>query len=420
MTEDNGSFCVMPWLHLHAWPNGEAYLCCVADAGNKESVVGDLSQNSIADIMNNEKMKTVRKDMMEGKKISACKNCYRMEKFKDFSWRKGFNKQFAEHIPKLLSDTKTDGEIIERLLYVDFRFSNFCNLECRTCGAELSSSIAATKGRNFPYSVTDAYEKKGVISRNSTVAYSNKNENFTEDLKQYLPETECLYFAGGEPLIQREHFEVLNYIYENRWFNKELRYSTNLSTLSYKSNDLLEYWKSFDNVWLMCSIDHFGEKLEYIRQNVKHERLWDNFERLMPTNVKMSITFVVSIYNIYYLDEFFQFLKDSEYIDRLYSLEMLYVFGETDAPSVLPDFAKKDLIEKLKKDNESQLYIELFDMFPMLKDAIYGLPEFIYEKNSLSFNDFLSRVYNFDKIYNKDVKKTFPWLKKIIDHFEKE
>lgn len=413
--KDNKSFCVMPWLHLHAWPSGEAYLCCIADAGNPDAVVGDLSKESIAQVMNNDKMKSIRKKMLNGEKIPACSNCYRMEGLKDFSWRKGFNKQFAKHIPDLIEDTSAAGEITTRLLYVDFRFSNFCNLECRTCGGELSSSIASTPGRNFPKGVKDFYKQKDVIVNDNLVSYTKKNKNFTEDLKQYLPQSECLYFAGGEPLIQREHFEVLKHLHENKWFNKEIRYSTNLSTLNYKSNNLLDFWKDFDQVWFMCSIDHFGNKLEYIRQNVNHKKLWQNFEKLLATHFKISITFVVSVYNIYYLDEFFQFLKDNQYLDRLHSLEMLYVFGETDAPSVLPDFAKRELLEKLQEDKKSELYQELFNKFPMLKDAINGLPEFIHEKNSFCFEDFVKRVTAFDKMYNKNVHDTIPWLGNVIN-----
>jgi len=199
-----------------------------------------------------------------------------------------------------------------------------------------------------------------------------------------------------------------------------LRYSTNLSTLKYKSSDLVEYWNNFDSVWFMCSIDHFGEKLEYIRQNVNDKKIWKNLERLIENNFKISITFVVSIYNIYYLDDFFQYLDNKGYLDKVFSIDPLYVFGETDSPAVLPDFAKKELIEKLNRDNKTAFYQSLFEQFPMLKDAVEGLPKFIYEDCKISFEDFLSRVYSFDSIYGKDIKRTFPWLARVIDKFENE
>ena len=415
---ENNTFCVMPWLHLHAWPNGEAYLCCIGDTGNPESVVGDISKDSIADIMNNDKMKSIRKDMLAGKKIPNCKNCYKVDDIKGYSWRKGFNEQFEDVIPSILENTAEDGTIDPKLLYVDFRFSNLCNLECRTCGGELSSSIANTEGRNFSDKYIETLKDKGVYSKGNIIAFSKANEQFTDDLKQYLPDTRCFYFAGGEPLMQKEHFEVLSYIHDNKWFDKELRYSTNLSNLVYKKTDLVELWKDFDNVWIMCSIDHVGEKLEHIRQNVNSERLWKNFDRLVDTHFKLSITFVVSIYNIYYLDEFYQYLNDNNYLERLHSLEMLYVFGEAETPALLPDFAKEQLIKKLTTDLDSELYKELFKLFPGLKESMLGLEEFINGTSSFTFEQFIERTEQFDKVYKKSTKDTIPWLGEIIDHYK--
>ena len=415
---ENNTFCVMPWLHLHAWPNGEAYLCCIGDTGNPESVVGDISKDSIADIMNNDKMKSIRKDMLAGKKIPNCKNCYKVDDIKGYSWRKGFNEQFEDVIPSILENTAEDGTIDPKLLYVDFRFSNLCNLECRTCGGELSSSIANTEGREFSDKYIETLKDKGVYSKGNIIAFSKANEQFTDDLKQYLPDTRCFYFAGGEPLMQKEHFEVLSYIHDNKWFDKELRYSTNLSNLVYKKTDLVELWKDFDNVWIMCSIDHTGEKLEHIRQNVNSERLWKNFDRLVDTHFKLSITFVVSIYNIYYLDEFYQYLDDNNYLERLHSLEMLYVFGDTETPALLPDFAKEQLIKKLTTDLDSELYKELFKLFPGLKESMLGLEEFINGTSSFTFEQFIERTEQFDKVYKKSTKDTIPWLGEIIDHYK--
>lgn len=415
---ENNTFCVMPWLHLHAWPNGEAYLCCIGDTGNPESVVGDISKDSIADIMNNDKMKSIRKDMLAGKKIPNCKNCYKVEEIKGYSWRKGFNEQFEDIIPSILENTAEDGTIDPKLLYVDFRFSNLCNLECRTCSGELSSSIANTEGRNFSDKYIETLKDKGVYSKGNIIAFSKANEQFTDDLKQYLPDTRCFYFAGGEPLMQKEHFEVLSYIHDNKWFDKELRYSTNLSNLVYKKTDLVELWKDFDNVWIMCSIDHTGEKLEHIRQNVNSERLWKNFDRLVDTHFKLSITFVVSIYNIYYLDEFYQYLDDNNYLERLHSLEMLYVFGDTETPALLPDFAKEQLIKKLRTDLDSELYKELFKIFPGLKESMLGLEEFINGTSSFTFEQFIERTEQFDKVYKTSTKDAIPWLGEIIDHYK--
>jgi len=413
------TFCVMPWIHLHGWPDGAAYLCCIANNG-KDAKVGDLSKNSIAEIMNNDIMKQTRKKMLAGESCSQCTNCYDMEKYKGHSWRNNNNRDFQDIIPDLIANTAEDGTIEPKQLYVDFRFSNLCNLECRSCCADLSSSIASTKGRNFREVEIKHHKEKNVFTTGNIVSFTNARNNFIEDdLKQYLKDTRCFYFAGGESLLQKEHFDILTYLDENKMYDKELRYNTNLSNLKYKGTDLVEIWSRFNNVWMMCSIDHFGDKLEYLRQNVNNKRLFDNLEILFANNFKVSITCVISIYNVYYIDEFIQFLKDKNYLDKLYGIEILYAFGDLLSPALIPDDAKQELLTKLKQDQESELFKNTYSRFPSFKSAIAGLENYINNNSkSYTFERFIITTETFDKEYKKNVADVFPWLGDVIDNYK--
>ena len=44
---DSDTFCMMPWLHIHAFPDGRAYPCCFA---LDKYPVGDLNNNSMAEV----------------------------------------------------------------------------------------------------------------------------------------------------------------------------------------------------------------------------------------------------------------------------------------------------------------------------------------------------------------------------------
>ena len=33
LLKDSKTFCIYPWIHLHAYPTGEAYPCCHAEMG---------------------------------------------------------------------------------------------------------------------------------------------------------------------------------------------------------------------------------------------------------------------------------------------------------------------------------------------------------------------------------------------------
>ena len=73
------TFCPFPWMHLHAWPDGRAMLCCVAHGGENNGTVGDFDKNTYEEIMNSEKLKQIRFDMMKGEKIPQCIACTEAE-----------------------------------------------------------------------------------------------------------------------------------------------------------------------------------------------------------------------------------------------------------------------------------------------------------------------------------------------------
>ena len=60
---ESEAFCMLPWMHLHAFPDGRAYPCCFAQ---DQYPVGDLNKNSMAEVFNNDKMKNLRKNMLNG------------------------------------------------------------------------------------------------------------------------------------------------------------------------------------------------------------------------------------------------------------------------------------------------------------------------------------------------------------------
>ena len=50
---DSKTFCMLPWMHLHAYPDGRAYPCCFAF---DPFPVGNLNENSMEEVFNGEKM----------------------------------------------------------------------------------------------------------------------------------------------------------------------------------------------------------------------------------------------------------------------------------------------------------------------------------------------------------------------------
>ena len=134
---ESETFCMLPWMHMHAFPDGRAYPCCLSDYWNP---VGDLRKNTMAEVWNQDAYKTMRKNMLEDKPCKECTKCYEQEKHGAFSMRNDSNRNYG-HLIKETNNTLEDGTHPEfKIRYWDVRFSNLCNFSCRSCGPIFSSN----------------------------------------------------------------------------------------------------------------------------------------------------------------------------------------------------------------------------------------------------------------------------------------
>jgi len=248
--KESKTFCLAPWLSIHTWPDGKTYPCCVWNSGEP---VGNINDESLDKLWNNDVMKKTRVGMLKGEKISSCRRCYNLEETGDGSYRKRINN---EHWGKIhyIDNTDVDGNLnIMNLHLWDIRISNFCNFKCRSCGFGLSSSW---------------YSDAKALGQNPEKALININDkaSFMDMLEPHYNCVDEIYFAGGEPLIMPEHYQILDKLIELGRTDVNIRYSTNFSKLSFKGKHIFDYWKKFPNLELYISIDGVGKIGEYVRK----------------------------------------------------------------------------------------------------------------------------------------------------------
>ena len=68
--------CILPWIHMHPWPNGKTMLCCDSPWENN---IGDLRENTLEEVWNGDKMKEVRRQVMNDERPDVCEPCFRLE-----------------------------------------------------------------------------------------------------------------------------------------------------------------------------------------------------------------------------------------------------------------------------------------------------------------------------------------------------
>ena len=291
-------FCILPWTHLHAFPDGRAYPCCFGDYWHP---MGDLRKNTMAEVWNQDAYKTMRRNMIADKECKECTKCYEREKHGAFSMRNDANRNYGHHIAEV-DDTLEDGTHPEfKIRYWDVRFSNLCNFSCRSCGPIFSS--------NWYNDHVKLYNRKpDVLGRDmARVEYTAGDEDsMIEQMLPHIPHLEQVYFAGGEPLIMKEHYFMLEKLIEHKKSDIRILYNTNFSELRFKDKHVFDYWKHFKNVSVGASLDASGDRAELMRKGADWEQTILNRQRMMEEvpHVDFYINATVSTMNVLHVLEF--------------------------------------------------------------------------------------------------------------------
>ena len=316
LVENGKHFCVLPWVHFHAWPDGKVMPCCIADSNMP---VGEIrADETIIQMMNSEPYKEMRVAMMKDEPVAACKRCYDLELMGEWTMRQSHNmRRGLEYVDYISDVTNDDGSLKEfQMKYMDIRFSNICNMKCRSCGPSCSSLWSAEFLENRGKEVFDEYFPK---SNGKIVINNNDDMTLMAKLKPYLDDVTEVYFAGGEIIITPEHYECLDYWVENDLCDQvELTYTTNFSTLSYKKSiDLMEYWKKFPQLKIWASLDAHGKVAECIRSGTDWDRIVRNIREVKEQvpHAQFQITPTISIWNIFDFPDFWDYMVDNGFID---------------------------------------------------------------------------------------------------------
>ena len=282
-------FCIYPWIHLHAYPTGEAYPCCHAEMGVGQ--VGNCRSNTLEEIWHDQPMVNLRNDMLSETKSPACARCYEQEESGFFSGRRSANKHHGHHISRV-NDEKF------KMTYWDIRFSNLCNLKCRSCGHIFSSQWYQDQAKLAGGDWKD---------HNTVLNYAGRTEtDMWEQLLPHIDYVEQIYFAGGEPLLMEEHYHILDELVRRRRFDVRLIYNTNFTHTDLKGQSVFEYWRQFNSVAVGASLDGSGSYGEYIRKGTNWKTVESNRIEMIRTcpDVDFYISPTLSIMNAWHLPDF--------------------------------------------------------------------------------------------------------------------
>lgn len=300
-------------MHLASNSSGNLRLCCNSMPG-KNMILDDQgkpyrldqSRGSLGEIYNAEWIKSIRRSMMAGEKISICERCYTEEDAGVRSARQSSNSKYGALTEELLQKTQADGSVDFKPVYIDLRLGNLCNLKCRMCNPYASKKWIEDWNAIAGEQVLAGAER----DRLATMDWF-KSDQLVENLMSFLDSVKEIYFTGGEPLLINKHFELLEILIE-RGFAAQvaLKYNTNITYVPEKCFPL---WKHFKKVTVNVSLDGVGAINSYIRHPSKWSEILDNIQKMDQfiadsPQVFGSIHTTVQLYNLEHLTEVFAFV----------------------------------------------------------------------------------------------------------------
>jgi radical SAM protein with 4Fe4S-binding SPASM domain len=398
MIPNNKVFCMAPFVHTYVEPTGHVRPCCVAQGEE----FGNIQQDSIENIWNNEKYKTIRLNMIADKPSVECKRCMTEESWSNQSMRISMNELYSDKI-ELVDSMLVDGELPHmNLLRWDFRFSNLCNLACIGCSSEYSSTWSDLAKQMYNVEQPIFLHNKNYMQQFLDAVFNSSMDS----VKQ-------IYFAGGEPLIQWEHYEVLQQLYDHGNLDSiEFSYSTNLTSLSYKGKSILDYWTKMKKIFVCVSMDEIDEdRLYYIRYPSLLSKLLPNLKLLKESLCTDSQTYTItptwSMLNTHRIKEYMEFLLNNDLLPNAFYMNSrwehdfhLIIMLDPDRLSVgasNPEW-KIHLHEKI---NEYETWYKTV-LIPLKHSHAQKQSIEVLEQNMKRFHSAIDRPVNYDYIQWKD------------------
>ena len=259
-----------PFTGLATREDGAIKICC------RSMPVGWIQDESLEDAWNGAAMRETRKQVLCGERPEVCKPCFDLED-------QGVESLRQRHINGVIPEARINlypnalDALTENYTMpfefptMEIKLNNLCNLKCRMC-----NPLDSTNWKDWD-KVVPFYKKENNYLVPTVERLVNKpgqyigpfddTDNWWESFEKLLPHFRRVEFAGGEPLMDPQHYKILDML-KPYGANIELKYATNGTVLGIsKGRTIHDYWPHFRSVAVNVSLDGIHDVYNYIRGN---------------------------------------------------------------------------------------------------------------------------------------------------------
>jgi len=270
--------------------------------------VGELKRNPSA-LHNTLYKKQKRKEMLEGKRPAECDYCWNVEDNSDSFSDRTFKSNESWSAPHYDEIVNLGWRQDFNPRYVEVAFSNNCNFKCSYCGPSFSSAWVQEAKEHGPYPTDDKFNDIEYLKANKKMPIHHKEYNpYVEAFWKWWPDLyrdlHTFRITGGEPLLAKDTWKILDYIIDepNPNTNLNLAINSNLGINDGLVNKFIEKIKKIEDAdkvkefIIFTSVDAWGEQAEYIRNGLEFNRFWDNMNKILTACPRVNLT-IMSTFN---------------------------------------------------------------------------------------------------------------------------
>ncbi len=404
--------CVLPFSHFSVKPSGQVKPCC-RFLTHHPAHTNDFHEfninnfSSAKEVLDSDVFKKIRDDMESGKKIPGCIKCYQEEDATGSSMRVGENLELG-------LENHQNGET--RLRFIEAAFGNYCNLACRTCTSNLSTSWY-----NDDKVLSNLYEDRFLSDQVFNVKFNWKPEDF-----EYV---EKIKFTGGEPMLHPDFIKFLDVII-SAGHEKNIVLDVFTNTSWVPKDKVISRLLKFKRVKLWLSVDGIGELNSYIRHNTKWDVVekstnkWLEIQKNNSDKLGIILTPTICIYNINKVTEIMDW-----WVAKQKSMNTTHVLRESGDvvlsmlafPNYLniSNYPYKDKIIQHLHNEIASLEENTYEYFVKKRTylrIIHTLNKFLKDEN-IKIEETIRYTKDLDKLRNQSLQEVNPDLYNDIDQY---
>lgn len=332
-------FCLAKWTQLTLnLQNGTAHSCHHPPV---HQVPVDEIKLDPSSLHNSIFKKQQRKMMLEGGRPKECDYCWRVEDAdpnalsdrhlkSSFSWSN-------EHFDKIKNNPWNANF---QPSYVEVSFGYACNFKCLYCSPAISSSWMQEVKQHGGFNTTDNYNDIEWTKRIGRMPIPERDYNpYVEAFWKWWPDLypalHTFRVTGGEPLMNKNTFKMMDWIIENDKPNTNLLLGINsnfcvddklFNKFINQAHKVLQS-KKVRKLEIYTSAEAQGEKAEYIRTGFEYKKFFNNMDRVL-NEFKDYENFVVTLmctFNALSVSSFKNYLEDLVALRKQYGRDCMYI-----------------------------------------------------------------------------------------------